>query len=95
MVVAVFFSLGSSASPCLLKQTAPNLPSAKNRHSEDPAYKDAVTFAKIDVDAVPDVAADLGIRAMPTFLLFKDGAKADELLGANPQGLEALVKKAI
>lgn len=54
-----------------------------------------VTFAKIDVDAVPDVAAELGIRAMPTFLLFKDGKKVDEMLGANPQGLQGLVQKAV
>ncbi|KAL2108420.1 hypothetical protein VUR80DRAFT_3813 [Thermomyces stellatus] len=65
------------------------------QHSENPAYKDVVTFAKIDVDAVPDVAAELGIRAMPTFLLFKDGKKVDEMLGANPQGLQGLVQKAV
>ena len=54
-----------------------------------------MSFAKIDVDAVPDVAAELGIRAMPTFLLFKNGEKVDELLGANPAGLQSLVQKAV
>lgn len=54
-----------------------------------------MAFAKIDVDAVPDVAAELGIRAMPTFMLFKDGEKVEELLGANPQGLQTLVEKAL
>lgn len=53
-----------------------------------------MNFAKIDVDAVPDVAAELGIRAMPTFMLFKGGEKVEELLGANPQGLQSLVEKA-
>lgn len=53
-----------------------------------------MTFAKLDVDAVPDVAAELGIRAMPTFMLFnKDGNKADEMLGANPQGLKDILAK--
>lgn len=63
------------------------------RHSENPDFKETVNFAKIDVDAVPDVAAELGIRAMPTFMLFKGGDKVEEMLGANPQGLKALVDK--
>ena len=41
-------------------------------------------FFKLDVDEVPDVAQELGIRAMPTFLLFKDGEKVGEVVGANP-----------
>merc|ERR1711916_366634 len=30
-------------------------------------------FYKLDVDEASDVAGDLGIRAMPTFILFKNG----------------------
>lgn len=55
-------------------------------------YPDA-RFYKIDVDEVPDVAQELGIRAMPTFVLFKDGEKVTEVVGANPQALEAAVKQ--
>jgi thioredoxin 1 len=44
------------------------------------------------VDEVPDVAQDLGIRAMPTFLLFKNGEKVAEVVGANPKALEAAIK---
>ncbi|SPN99902.1 probable thioredoxin [Cephalotrichum gorgonifer] len=62
------------------------------QHSENTAFE-GVTFVKVDVDALPDVAAENGIRAMPTFVLFKDGAKVDELLGANPNGLKTLVEK--
>ncbi|KKA20620.1 thioredoxin [Rasamsonia emersonii CBS 393.64] len=54
-------------------------------------YTDA-TFVKFDVDAVPDVAQELGIRAMPTFLLFKGGQKVAEVVGANPPALEAAIK---
>ncbi|KAJ4403006.1 thioredoxin trx1 [Neurospora sp. IMI 360204] len=50
-----------------------------------------VYFAKVDVDAVPDLAQELGIRAMPTFIAFKDGEKVQELVGANPVGLETLL----
>jgi len=49
-------------------------------------------FYKLDVDDVPDVAQDLGIRAMPTFLLFKNGEKVAEVVGANPKALEAAIK---
>jgi len=55
------------------------------------AYKNAAFF-KLDVDEVPDVAQELGIRAMPTFLLFKDGEKVAEVVGANPKALEAAIK---
>ena len=50
-------------------------------------------FYKLDVDDVPDVAHELGVRAMPTFLLFKDGKKVGEVVGANKQALEAAVQK--
>ncbi|PUU74492.1 thioredoxin-like protein [Tuber borchii] len=50
-----------------------------------------VEFFKMDVDEVPDVAAQLGIRAMPTFLFFEDGVKVNEFVGANWRGLEAHV----
>jgi len=56
------------------------------------AYPEA-RFYKIDVDECPDVAQELGIRAMPTFMLFKDGEKVEEVVGANPKALEAAIKK--
>ncbi|KAF2655576.1 thioredoxin-domain-containing protein [Lophiostoma macrostomum CBS 122681] len=49
-------------------------------------------FYKLDVDEVPDVAQELGIRAMPTFLLFKNGEKVAEVVGANTKALEAAIK---
>lgn len=52
-------------------------------------------FYKLDVDEVPDVAQELGIRAMPTFLLFKKGEKIGEVVGANPKALEAAIKKGL
>lgn len=32
---------------------------------------------------------------MPTFMLFKDGEKADELVGANPNALVTLLDKGL
>ncbi|RKP27554.1 thioredoxin-like protein [Syncephalis pseudoplumigaleata] len=43
-----------------------------------------VTFIKLDVDKVEEIAQRYGIRAMPTFIFFKDGEKAKEVVGADP-----------
>lgn len=55
-------------------------------------FEDA-RFYKIDVDEVSDVAQELGIRAMPTFMLFKNGEKVDEVVGANEGALRAAIEK--
>lgn len=47
-----------------------------------------VHFVKIDVDECPDVAQDQGIRAMPTFKIYKDGKEAAEVVGADPRSLQ-------
>ncbi|KAK7464993.1 hypothetical protein VKT23_006202 [Stygiomarasmius scandens] len=52
-----------------------------------------VEFYKVDVDAQTDIAQEVGIKAMPTFMLFKDGNKVKDLVGAVPPALEALVKQ--
>ncbi|KAE8351528.1 thioredoxin [Aspergillus coremiiformis] len=57
-------------------------------------YPDA-KFYKIDVDQLTEVAAELGVRAMPTFILFKDGQKVSDVVGANPPALEAGIKALI
>ncbi|GJD00334.1 thioredoxin [Colletotrichum higginsianum] len=54
-----------------------------------------VHFVKIDVDELPDVSQELGIRAMPTFLLFRKGKKVQEVVGANPAGLKQAITKLV
>ena len=54
--------------------------------------KSGVVFAKVDVDQADDVSQELGIRAMPTFISFYDGDLEDKLQGADPNGLEKLVR---
>jgi thioredoxin 2 len=43
-------------------------------------------LAKLDTDAVPEVAARYGIRSIPTLILFKDGREAARVSGALPAG---------
>ncbi|CAJ1946378.1 unnamed protein product [Cylindrotheca closterium] len=52
-----------------------------------------VEFVKVDVDEANDVAGMCGISAMPTFQVYKGGAKVEELRGADPKGLSAMVAK--
>lgn len=47
-------------------------------------------FCKLDVDQVPSVAEELGVRAMPTFFLFKKGEKVGEVVGANPAAIKVI-----
>lgn len=47
-----------------------------------------VTFAKVNVDDNGDVAVGLGIQAIPTLMLFKDGKAVDQVVGV--QGKAAL-----
>ncbi|KAG8667174.1 thioredoxin trx1 [Fusarium poae] len=61
--------------------------------SEQPALSDNIDFVKFDVDQLPDLTAELGVRAMPTFFVFKGGNKVDELVGANPQALQSMLAK--
>lgn len=55
-------------------------------------YPDA-RFYKIDVDELSELAQELEVRAMPTFLLFKDGVKVETVVGANPKALETAIQK--
>lgn len=54
-----------------------------------------VKFYKVDINKVPDVAQELGVRAMPTFMLFKKGEKITEIVGAHPVSVEAGIKSLI
>ena len=42
--------------------------------------------AKLDSDQDPELAGQLGVRALPTLLFFKDGAIVDRIVGLVPRG---------
>lgn len=51
---------------------------------------------KLNTDESPAVAAEYGIRSIPTVMFFKDGAKMDTVIGAVPKStLEQTIEKYI
>ena len=51
-----------------------------------------MVFVKVDVDEQSDIAGKCGIRAMPTFQFYKNGAKVDELCGANEAAIKSKIE---
>ncbi|KAL1884745.1 mitochondrial thioredoxin [Paecilomyces lecythidis] len=52
-----------------------------------------VRFIQVDVDKAGSIAQQLGVRAMPTFVLFKDGKELEKrVVGANVKELEEAIK---
>lgn len=69
--------------PC--KRVAPQFAELATKHQR------VARFAKVDVDAAPDLAQNAGVRAMPTFHIYKAGERVFELKGADIGKLEAAV----
>ena len=62
--------------PC--KMLSPILEKVAAEHED-------LTVLKVDVDEVGDVAAQYGIRSIPTLILFEDGKAVDMKLGYMPE----------
>src|SRR6266568_9522274 len=61
-------------------------------------YKGKLAFAKMDIDANEQnnrLAADLGIQAIPTLMIFKDGQLIGRLMGPHPSRLKSEIDKVL
>lgn len=61
-------------------------------------YEEKAIIGKVDVDANPNLAAQFGIRSIPTLLIFKGGEVVDKQVGVVPktvlaQKLDAVAEK--
>lgn len=48
-------------------------------------YDGKLKVGKVDIDVHQQLAAEFGIRSIPTILLFKDGKMAEQIVGAVPK----------
>lgn len=71
--------------PC--RALAPMLESLEPKHP-------GVKFMKVDTEACTQVAGQLGIRALPTLLLFQDGRVLAQMVGySTKEKLEELLER--
>ncbi len=55
---------------------------------------EGVVFAKVNVDENGELAVGLGIQAIPTLILFKDGQAVDRAVGVqSKQALKAMIDR--
>ncbi|EFQ28224.1 uncharacterized protein GLRG_03368 [Colletotrichum graminicola M1.001] len=52
----------------------------------------SIAFAKVDVDAVPDVASRYRVATLPNFTLIRGGEPFQEVKGAYPAQLRSAVE---
>ena len=56
-------------------------------------YDGKVVIGKCNVDDKEDIAAELGVRSIPTILFYKNGEVVDKFVGAAPKAvLEEKIK---
>ena len=48
-------------------------------------YENVIKVVKVNTDSNPSVAAEYGIRSIPTLMIFKNGSKVDTVIGAVPK----------
>ncbi|KAI9650085.1 hypothetical protein NHQ30_000098 [Ciborinia camelliae] len=75
--------------PC--KAIAPTYESLATKHSKP----NRVTFTKINVDNQQSIAQRYGVRAMPTFLIFRSGSVIETIQGADVRKLTNAIENAV
>ncbi|KAI9050421.1 hypothetical protein LZ554_005586 [Drepanopeziza brunnea f. sp. 'monogermtubi'] len=87
IVVADFYA--DWCGPC--KAIAPTYESLAAKHSKP----NRVTFTKVNVDNQQEIAQKYGVRAMPTFMIFKSGQVINTIRGADKNSLTTAIEAAV
>ena len=62
----------------------------------DKEYGDKIKIVKVNVDELPMLAANFGVRGIPTLIIFNNGEPVDAHVGFAPkEALENLISKYI
>lgn len=57
-------------------------------------YDGKLNIYKLNVDDAREIAGEYGISSIPTVIIFKDGQKVDQFIGALPKSqIEGYIKK--
>ena len=51
----------------------------------EPEIADKAKIVKVNIDQNPQIASQLGIRSIPTMILFKAGSAVSNMVGVNPK----------
>ena len=81
LVVIDFFA--EWCPPC--KMIGPIFVELAEKHKE-------ITFFKANTGTVQQFASKFGVKSIPTFIFFKNGAEVDRLVGANKADLEKKIE---
>ena len=80
----VSYITASWCGPC--KMIAPVYEALSETH-------DDMTFLKVDVDELPEVAGSEGVEAVPTFVFYKHGMRLGQMSGADKDAITSAVDK--
>ena len=59
-------------------------------------YQGKAKVVKLDIDEEPEIADRYGVRSIPTLIVFKNGEKSGELVGAYPKAaISGLIDQAL
>jgi thioredoxin 1 len=60
------------------------------------SYQGRATFAKVNVEEIPQVSAQLGVRSLPSIFVFKNGSVIANLVGfINRDKVREMLERAI
>ena len=58
-------------------------------------HQGSLLVVKIDTDQAPDLSQKLGIRSIPTVILFKDGEEVGRSVGFEPETVRSMADEAV
>jgi thioredoxin 1 len=58
-------------------------------------YEGKLGFAKLDIDANPEVPSEFGVQAIPTLMVFQGGKAIGRIVGPHPTRLKTEIDRVL